>query len=337
MKKYIIKSVLLSAIFCLAACSKEESLNPDSVLKDIEPDTTTEGLYIKDNFTDPYKIQVLYKWDRNQYGDSRDVLRNMYPSKRQNVIPAMEMVKQVWINTYNEGAGENFIKTIRPFQFVLAGGAAYNENATRTLGLATSGVRVTLYEVDDVIVNPDKAMEFIHTIQHEYIHIINQAIEFSEKDFGKQTMGDYTPSWMQVSDQQANELGFVTPYASSNIFEDFAETASFLLTNTETEYAAFLESFRNTDGTYRPGRAKIMYKVQYVRDYFKTEFGVDFVLVCKIANVNAANSPLLNPKKLNGELGAKGAKFTHNPYGKLSNGQVRYCQHDGWSEIYNKK
>lgn len=330
MKKYIIKSAFLAALFCLTACSKDESLNKESVLKDAEIDNSAEGLYIKENFTDPYKIQVLYKWDRNQYGASRDVLRNLYPSKRINVIPAMEMVRQVWINTYNEAASPDFIKNIRPFQFLLAGGAAYNENNSRTLGLASSGVRVTLYEVDDVIVNPDKAMEFIHTIQHEYIHIINQAIEFSERDFGKQTMSDYSPAWTGVSDSEANEKGFVTPYASNNIFEDFAETASYLLTHTEAEYAAFLESFKIAGtNTYRPGRAKIIYKVDFVRDYFKTEFNVDFEEVCRVANRNAADSPLLNP------TGAKsvGAK---SPYGVTAKGKVHYCEYD-WTGINNKK
>ncbi len=334
MKKYIFKSAFLAALFCLTACSKEDSLDPNSVLPEPQVDNTIEGTYIRDNFTDPYKIRVLYMWDRNQYGDTRDVLRNLYPPKSENVIPALEMVKQVWINTYNEGASPDFIKNIRPFEFVIAGGAAYNEDQTRTLGLASSGVRVTLYEVDDIIVNPDKAMEFIHTIQHEYIHIINQAVEFSEKDFGKETMGSYTPSWMNVSDQEAHELGFVTPYASSSMFEDFAETAAYLLTNTEAQYAAFLESFKIAGtNTYRPGRAKIMYKVNFVRDYFKTEFGVDFQLVCKIANENAANSPLLNPKRGQGALASKNS---HSPYGIVAKGEVHFCAYD-WSQIYNKK
>lgn len=334
MKNYMLKGVLsLSLLVAFASCSKEDSLSDVSVLPDNNVVKSELDLYLDKTFGIPYGIDIIYKWDRNYYGESRDVLRNLYPAQEENVRPALEMVDLVWIQTYNEAAGEDFIKNIRPLEFVLAGGPAINEDGTRTLGLASSGVRITLYELNSVVANKAAAQQYIHTIQHEYIHIINQNTEFIEKDFGKMTMADYTPNWSEVRPQDAIEAGFVTPYASNNIFEDFAETASYLMSNTKEQYEALLESYKVPNSnpvTYRPGRAKLMYKVDFIRNYFKQEFDVDFDLLCEVANRNAASSPLLNrPTTLVGKSTAIGPdSFYGIITSEKGEKQVRYCQHD---------
>lgn len=324
MKKYFIQGTLaLAMITSLVACSNDDALSSKSVLPtadEIIVDNSEQGVYLEETFRKPFNIRVQYRWDRNQFGVGRDALRNLYPPARENVIPAMEMVDHVWIQSYIQAAGRQFIDSIRPGEFLLAGGPALNDDGTRTLGLATAGARITLYELDDVVKNVDAAKEYIHTIQHEYIHIINMKAEFDELDFGAETVASYTPNWYEHSNEASQALGFVTNYARSNIFEDFAETASYLLTHTDTEYKALLASLRANGNTL--GAVRIENKVAKVISYFNEEFALDFLNLARIANENAANSPLLNGGATNpGSIAPFGIKSTTS--GKK---YTRYCQ-----------
>lgn len=332
MKNNFRNIVLGGILLGLTACSNDDKLSKDSVLIDKEVDNSREGIYLRETFGD-YGISVMYKWDRNQYGESQDVLRSLYPAKRENVIPAMELVDQVWLKSYEEAFKEEFLLRIKgPYEFLLAGGPALNDNNTRTLGLATAGKRITFFELNDVVRNKAAAQQFIHTIQHEYIHIINQDSPFDEKEYGKETVGDYSTGWYNVSPATALELGFITPYASNNIFEDFAEMASYMLSNTPEQLHALLETlkFQNADGTfsYKPGRQKILNKVEFVRNYFKENFNKDFDELCRVANANAAAANLLNGGSPNGIVAHGVDAVSRSPYGKKDRGGVQYCQHD---------
>lgn len=323
MRKIFIKSTcILMVAMALVSCSDDDKLSSKSVLPtedEIYVDNTAEGVYLEKTFREPYNIRIQYRWDRNSLGVGRDPIRNLYPPARENVIPAMEMVDHVWIQSYKDVAGKQFLDSIRPGEFLLAGGPALNDDGTRTLGLATSGVRVTLYELDEVVKSVDAAKEYIHTIQHEYIHIINMKAEFDELDFGSETVAYYTPNWYEHSTPESQNVGFVTNYARSNIFEDFAETASYLLTHTETEYAAMLAGLRANG--FDDGATKIENKVLKVRAYFEQEFNVDFVRLCQVANENAASSPLLNGGVAGREVSSFGVKSA-----KSGSKYLRYCQ-----------
>ncbi|WP_158962232.1 substrate import-associated zinc metallohydrolase lipoprotein [Myroides fluvii] len=331
MKNNFRNIVLGGILLGLTACSNDDKLSKDSVLIDKEVDESAEGVYLRETYG-PYHINVMYKWDRNQFGESDDVLRSLYPAKRENVIPAMDLVDQVWLKSYEEAFKPEFLHKIRgPFEFIVAGGPALNDNGTRTLGIATAGKRITFFELNDVVRSKAAAQQFIHTIQHEYIHIINQDSPFDEREYGKETIGDYTTGWYNVRANEALELGFITPYACNNIFEDFAEMASYMLTNTPEQLNALLETLKvqNADGSfsYKPGRQKILNKIEFVRNYFKTEFDQDFDELCRVANANAAAASLLNGRG-NGIVANGLETRSASPYGTVKNGGVHYCQHD---------
>lgn len=352
MKKNIVKLiVLLSAGMSFVACSNDDKLDSNSYLP-TEDNTKVNKVdkYLDDTFVKPWNMSVHYKWDRNIYGNTVDNSRNLTPPKLSSVEPAMEMVDKVWIQSYVKVAGRHFLGKIRPGKLLLAGSYAFNENGTRTLGLASSGVQITLYELDYLERNVETAKEFIHTIQHEYIHIINQDTEFDELAFGKNTMGEYDPQWYNFppdleakgweANKYSNILGFVTAYSRSNIIEDFAETASYLLTHEPQEYQAMLAEIRRIDGLteaerinlgltaefYKPGGAdKIEYKANQVREYFMKSFGIDFDELCREANKNASESPMLNRDLVGSGIVAPYSKKTYQVNNK-SEGVVRFCQ-----------
>lgn len=351
MKKYLksIPAILLLGVIAVS-CSKEDKLDPNSYLPtgEIEKSNAVDQ-FIHTKFIQPFNIAIDYRWDRNNYGPGLDNKRNLYPSKLVNVQPALEMVDKVWIQSYLEVAGKEFVQRIRPGRFLIAGGYALNDDGTRTLGLASGGVQVTLYEVDFLQTKIESARQFIHTIQHEYIHIINQDRGFNESEFGANNLGYYTPTWYLLDpalknnkftiDTYANVLGFVTGYSRSNIIEDFAETASFMLTQKPAAYQAMLAKIRSYDNMtsaqraaiglndefYRPGGAdKIERKVALVRSYFKKNFGIDFDELARVANKNADESPMLN----NSAVGARSVFGIQSELPGIDANKeiVRYCQ-----------
>lgn len=320
MKKGILTAGLLSLILAMGSCSNDDSLSSTSVLPNEEVVLSELDHYLDSVFTKTYNIAVLSKWDRSQIGVTQDILRNLYPPKEENVRPAMEMVDHVWIKTYEKVAGKQFLDRITPYEFILAGGSAFNDNGTRTLGVAAAGIRISLYETDYVAFNVNSAREFIHTIQHEYIHIITQNQPFVERDYGIETLPEYRSNWNDLNEREALELGFITPYSSLNIFEDFAEMATYMLTTPKAQYEAMLESFKEPNSNnYRKGRGIIINKVEFIRNYFSDKHGIDFDELARVANEQAASSPLLN--------GGGSAGRSSTPFHVNSTGYRHRCNH----------
>ena len=161
-----------------------------------------------------------------------------YPPTEAKVQPMLEIVKKVWIDSYTQVAGQNFIKSVAPRQISLIGGYNVNPSGTITLGFADSGMKITLFNVDQLDVTQHEATrQYFHTIQHEYCHIINQRKPYSE-EYGKITPSDYTANWYNVRLADANKKGFITPYSMLNDIEDFAEMTSGMLSMSKTAWDA---------------------------------------------------------------------------------------------------
>ncbi|MEZ0183605.1 MULTISPECIES: putative zinc-binding metallopeptidase [Flavobacterium] len=258
---------LITTSLLFAACAHEDQPT-ESQLDFSQKNKTELDKWIDTGFLDPYNIKVYYEWNQNLV----DNTRYLFPPTIDKVKPALEVVKKIWIDSYTTIGGANFVKKIAPREFVLVGGMNLNTNGTRTLGLAEGGQRVTLFQVDylNKTSRPD-VTEFIHTIQHEYVHILNQTKPFDEQAWAKLTPSGYTTSWYVEEIEDSRELGFITSYARLNIYEDFAETASVILTSSKAEYAAILASI--TDPV---GKANIQKKEAIVVQYYKDAFNMDF-------------------------------------------------------------
>jgi len=258
---------MLTGSLLFVACAHEDQPK-ESQLDYSQPNKTVLDKWLDAGFLDPYNIKVYYEWNQNLV----DNTRYLFPPTVDKVQPAMEIVKTIWIDSYSKIGGANFVKKIAPREFVLVGGTNLNSTGTRTLGLAEGGQRVTLFQVDYLNKNsrPD-VTEFIHTIQHEYVHILNQTKPFDEQAWAKLTPSGYTTSWYVEDIEDSRELGFITSYARLNIYEDFAETASTILTSSKAEYAAILASISDPEGL-----ANIQRKEAIVVQYYKDAFNMDF-------------------------------------------------------------
>ena len=268
--KVTFKNMLLVFVGILAvSCSKEDNNFEDSIFDVTPPKRTALDKWIMDNYTTPYNIEATYLWDENLGKPDKF----LYPPKLTSVQPSLQVVKKIWLDSYNEVGGENFVKKIAPRQVHLIGSYNVNHNGTIVLGDAGGGARITLYNTDYVDFR-DLAdiTEFVHTIQHEYVHILNQNKPYDQvawNAIGMET-GGYTTSWYNIDDAVSNTEGFVTSYARTNYDEDFAETASFVLLRSKVELEEFLDNL--------PSRARniIERKIAIVVRYYKEQFNMDF-------------------------------------------------------------
>ncbi|AOM77747.1 hypothetical protein BFS30_11535 [Pedobacter steynii] len=267
MKKIFVYALLLSSV--LASCKKEAALNVD--LSKTNPSTFVPGTldkWLASNFLDPYNMEILYRFDRFQ----APIDKELVPVIEDQVQPVMEAIRDCWIEPYLQIAGENFLKPIIPKQIALVGSPQYNIDNTITLGTADAGRRINLFTINGYDkANVPGVEELMHTIHHEFVHILHQNIPVPA-DFEQISPEHIGGSWAARDNTFAiaKELGFITRYARMNRDEDFAETASTLLVEGQEAYTAFA----NTSSA--SGELRLKRKEQMVVDYYKVNHGLDF-------------------------------------------------------------
>ena len=279
MKKIIL---LIFVVTLSVSCNTEEKVTI-SDLDTSTPVLTELDVWLRDNFVVPYNIDVQYEWD----DDEVDFNRFLFPPKVERVKQAMEAVKTVWIDSYSQVGGEDFVKIIAPRSIILVGGENRNSNGSSTLGYAEGGKKIVFFNVD-LTDYSDRDFDyrfsvttFLNTIQHEYVHILNQTIPFDEPTYSQITPGHYTAQWQLFSDIDSRELGYITAYARANPSEDFAEMVSVMLSYGKTDYDALIEGI-----TSEEAKQNLRVKEAFVVEYYKKEFGIDLY---ELQSVVAAN------------------------------------------------
>ncbi|MCV6630012.1 MAG: putative zinc-binding metallopeptidase [Flavobacteriaceae bacterium] len=264
MKKWIQHLFVLTFIL-LFSCQKDERARYSQI--DTEtPELSELDRYIRKEFVQPYNIAIQYKWDENEV----DLNRFLYPPTASNIRPLLEIIKAIWIEPYNQVGGSDFIKIIAPRQFTLVGGYNYNKSGTITLGIAEGGVKITLFNVDQLdMTDINGVRRYFKTLQHEYGHILHQTKAF-DPAYGQINPQFYTAQWFNVSDQQAKELGFISAYSMSNEQEDFVEIISEMLTNSKEEYDAIISNINSSQA-----QSILRQKEQLVVNYFANQWNID--------------------------------------------------------------
>ena len=262
------KIVLAVAIMALVSCSHEDQPT-ETALDFTQPVKTDLDKWIDQNYLDPYNINVQYEWNQNVV----EANRFLYPPAIEKVQPALEIIKKIWIDSYSTIGGKDFVKILAPRDFVLVGGVNVNpDDVSNTLGLAEGGKRISLFQVDYVDKKSRASVtRFIHTIQHEYVHILNQTKTFDVESWAKITPNDYSSNPFSITDAAAQRLGFISAYARSNYTEDFAETAAIILLMSKAEYDAFYASI-TVPAAVTALKKKEALVVQYYRDAFNIDF-----------------------------------------------------------------
>ncbi|MGV3503777.1 MAG: zinc-binding metallopeptidase [Adhaeribacter sp.] len=266
-RKYAALALCLLCWGLLPACGeKEEDLNVDLVGLGGDAWTPTAlDNWLSQQYVDPYNIEVKYRFDRYEVA----LNRTLVPPKEVKVMQVMEAIKKTWIEPYEQQAGPTFIRKLSPKQFVLVGSPQYNTNGTITLGTAEGGRKVVLYRINDFD-KADKAQvkEMLHTIHHEFGHILHQTVRYSP-DYQRITPS-YTANWADFNLADARSRGYITEYARNNPDDDFVEMVSIMLIEGRQNFDALVNNAPES------GRAALRQKEQMVVAYFKEAWQIDF-------------------------------------------------------------
>jgi len=229
--KYILPALMGLA---LASCS-EEKLGPTIFPTEPEPVDPNGYTYkfdkwVERNFLLPYNLEFKYRMEDVE--SSMDY--NLVPATFDNARDLCLLTKYLWFDTYEEATGsKTFLQTYGPRILHLIGSPAYNPTAgTEILGLAEGGLKVTLFKVNEMdLKNVNMLNEYyFRTMHHEFGHILHQTKSYPT-DFNLLSTGRYdSGSWQSKPMGLMASLGFITPYASSEAREDFAETIANYLT-----------------------------------------------------------------------------------------------------------
>lgn len=266
MKKYIFMLALsLVALGGLSSCS-DDDLDKESIFQDSKVKENDFDKWIYKNYTLPYNINLMYRM--------QDIESNheysLAPAEFDKSVVLAHIVKYAWLGAYDEVAGVDFTRRFVPKMLHFIGSAAYENNGTMVLGTAEGGLKVTLYLVNNLEVDRDLLNEYyFKTMHHEFAHILHQTKNYpTEYDLISES-NYVSGDWYLVDDNEAHQLGFVTPYSMSEPREDIAEVTSMYITKTPEEWAAIL------DDAGKEGSAIINQKLELVKKYMKSSWNID--------------------------------------------------------------
>lgn len=252
MKKYFkylsALALVAMAAMSLTSCGEkalDETIFPD-VADELDPNSYTYPFdkWLKENYLDVYNLEFQYKLKDNE----TNMNYNLQPATLRNSIDLAVLSKYMWFDVYEEVTGsKEFLKMYGPRIIMLVGSPAINPRSrTIEVGLAEGGIKVTLLNVNrlgNYVNNPAQLInvlndEYFHTMHHEFAHILHQTKSIPT-EFRILSAGHYDGmNWEKKNTQMVRSLGFVTPYASSALREDFAETIACYITMSDAQWAA---------------------------------------------------------------------------------------------------
>ncbi len=272
-----ISSLLLMVGLILGpSCFPTEELNVP--VKEVDEGNLTDlDVFINNNFLEEFNVAIRYKYE-DRFVDPNE---RAIPPRLSAVMPMLDFIQDYWIDPYLEVSnGEEFFRTHVPAEVVFLGGPIYNVDGTLTLGTADAGARITFTDVNSV--NPDdedwRDLQ-LNVVYHEFSHIVHQRYKLPAGFETISPNGYSGPgSWYTLTDEEALERGFVTPYATLNPNEDFAETVAFYLFDSEFhEKFTIAESNCQTNEceTRNIGRSLIRQKVSAISNHYEKVTGIN--------------------------------------------------------------
>lgn len=273
--KHNIYMLMLALVMGLGfvACSDNDPDGP-TIFPVTSPERDQLDMWLQKNYTSPYNIDFKYKMEDIE----SDYQYTLTPADSAKSAKLAIIIKYLWLDSYAEVLGHDFVKHNVPRVIHLVGSPAYNSNGTIVLGTAEGGLKVTLYQVNsltDAMLESYASMTeyYFHTMHHEFTHILNQKKPY-DTSYNKITESGYVSgNWYQVQDSVAHGKGFVTPYAMSEGLEDFAEMLSTYITYTPEQWQAILDDAQKVGGD--EAVSALNQKLNIVRNYMLDSWDVD--------------------------------------------------------------
>jgi len=230
---------LTGLFMILSGCYQEEKLDvpvyqgPDAIRNELDK-------YIDENFTKEYGMAIRYRFVDRYVGPTQRVT----PPRLEVVRPMLDFIDEFWIDPYiSVENGEIFFRKHVPAEIVFLGGLIFNDDGTVILGTADAGAQITFTDVNSVDFDDrDWLLQQLQTVYHEFAHVVHQRYKLPNA-FETITPQGYTSAgaWFTLSEEEALQRGFVSPYATSSPNEDFAEVVAHFLFE-ENFYEKFIDA-----------------------------------------------------------------------------------------------
>ena len=251
-------------LLAVASCGKEDDLTEsifDTSKPAVDPTQSTYEFdqWLYDNFGKPYNVEIQYKFNL----PASDYSFQLAPAEYKRSQLLAQFIKYLFYDVYTKYAGEDFMKQYGPRIFHFIGSSGYSpRTGTEVLGLASGGVKITLYNVNEMKGYSENMSysaadmevlneKYFHTMHHEFSHIMHQTKTYPVT-FGQVTSGTYDPiDWHERDSVSSHQMGYVTHYASSATYEDFVETLSCIIT--DNDYRWMMRIISASAAGLRPG------------------------------------------------------------------------------------
>lgn len=246
MKKTLYILGIVAIVVAFSSCRGKDEFT-DSIFDTSIPDVDeTKATYpfdkwLYDNFLVPYNVEVKYRFDLS----ASDLNFQLTPADYNRSQLLAHFIRHLFYDVYTKYGGDDFMKKYGPRIFHFIGSSGYSPTTgTEVLGTASGGVKITLYNVNEMKPYSDGVTydgedisvlneRYFHTMHHEFSHILHQTKSYPVT-FGQVTSGSYDPiNWQERDSVWTHQNGYVTHYASSATYEDFVETLSCTITDTD--------------------------------------------------------------------------------------------------------
>ncbi|MDO4879863.1 MAG: putative zinc-binding metallopeptidase [Capnocytophaga sp.] len=227
--KKIIFSLFALALF---SCAKDDIEKDKSVVelttKEQIANRTELDRYLLEKFTNLYNVDIVYRYSEN---DISRTFRYVSPPSAEKALEAANFLKYMYYEPYNLITPQGFLQNYSPKQLVFVGSQAYSDVGTRYNGGATNAVKIELLGINHRNFNTNTDSEImdidnrvLRLIYHESSHLLEQT-KVIPPEYEKLSAADYKGSAWTSSWSGTTYLlsGFISPYASQDLHEDFVE------------------------------------------------------------------------------------------------------------------
>ncbi|MDR3246686.1 MAG: putative zinc-binding metallopeptidase [Prevotellaceae bacterium] len=265
MKRIFIYFIALAVTISFTACSEE--LDENSVFEDPVENLNGFDVWIKNNLTVPYNIQLFYRMEDVE----SNLNYNLVPASYDKSVKLAVLIKHLCLDAYDEVAGRNLIPGYFPKVLSFIGSPGVNPNGTILLGMAEAGLKITLYYVNAVDLD-DLALLYewyFKTIHHEFGHILHQTKSYPTEFVDISGDSYLGGSWNSSDNNNYLTKGFISQYSANEANDDFVELLA--------HYILYNEAWWNTrlSAAGSAGAARIRAKLEIVKTYMISNWDID--------------------------------------------------------------
>lgn len=255
MKMKKIYSLIIAALtmVVISGCKEDDDFtesifDTNVAVVDQSAGTAPFDQWLYDNFVIPYNTEIQYKFNYN----ASKMDYQLTPAEYKKSQMLAHFVRYLFYDVYDKCGGQNFMRTYAPRILHFIGSAAFSPTTgTETLGYASAGVKITIINVNAMKdVTPGMTFtasdfarlneKIFHTMHHEFSHILHQTKSYPVS-FSQITPSSYDGrTWQERDSTDSHSLGFITQYGSSGPYEDFVETLSCTITDTDGRWMNML-------------------------------------------------------------------------------------------------